>query len=161
MKRISIGLFFTFLVLMLFSACQENLYIDWKLANEKWLANFVKEHKADTNFFTTASGLSYHKIYGGYPSSRQPNASSQITVSYKGTLINDSVFEDNSKVQVVLYLSQMIPAWREIFPQMHNGARFKMYVPSALAYDTATTHLPTIPPNSVLIFDINLIRSDF
>ena len=160
MKRMSIGLLVTFLVLMVFSACQENLYVDWKIANEKWLANFVQTHKADTNFHTTSTGLSYHLIYGGYPLSRQPSAGSYILVTYKGSLINDSVF-DQATSPTQFILSNTIPAWKEIMPKMHNGARLKLYVPSALAYDTATTHLPTIPPNSVLIFDINLLDSQY
>ena len=66
MKRISIGFFVLFLASLLFSACQENIYIDWKLANEKWMTNFVAAHKSDSNFYTTASGLSYHLYYAGY-----------------------------------------------------------------------------------------------
>ena len=87
MKRISIGFFLTFLGLIIFSACQENVYVDWKLANDKWLADYVQTHKNDTDFFTTSTGLHYQLIYGGYKLSRQPNANSNIYVSYSGKLI--------------------------------------------------------------------------
>ena len=160
MKRISIGFFVLFLASLLFSACQENIYIDWKLANEKWMTNFVAAHKSDSNFYTTASGLSYHLYYAGYPKERQPNPGSDILVTYKGTLINDSVF-DQATVPAAFTLSKTIPAWREIMPKLHNGAHLKIYAPTALAYDTATTYLPRIPPYSALIFDITLLESQY
>ena len=157
MKRISIGFFITFLVLLGFSACQENVYMDWKLANDKWLTNYVQTHKNDTDFFTTSTGLSYQLIYGGYKLSRQPNSGSNIKVSYKGTLIDGSVFDSNT-VGTWLILSQTIAGWREIMPKLHTGAHIKLFVPSALAYDTISTN-PVIPPHSVLIFDLNLLDS--
>ena len=156
MKRISIGLFLTFLGLIIFSACQENVYVDWKLANDKWLADYVQTHKNDTDFFTTSTGLHNQLIYGGYKLSRQPNANSNIYVSYSGKLIDKTTFDSTSGTW--LSLPNTIAAWKEIFPKMHTGAHVKLFVPSALAYDTVSTN-PTIPPHSVLIFDIHLLDS--
>lgn len=153
MKRISIGLFITFIVLLVFSACQENVYVNWKIANEQWFA----KHKTDSGFVTTASGLTYKIIYPGWSYGRQPNSGSNIKVSYKGSLIDGSVFDSNT-IGSWLILSQTIAGWREIMPKLHTGANVKLYVPSALAYDTISTN-PTIPPHSVLIFDINLLDS--
>lgn len=153
MKRISIGLFLTFLLLLVFSACQENVYMDWKLANDKWYAT----HKSDSGFVTTSSGLCYKVIYPGWSYSRQPNASSNIEVTYKGTLIDGSVF-DVQTTGTWISLSSAIAGWKEIMPKMYNGARLEMYVPSKLAYDTASTNTQ-IPPHSVLIFDVTLIDS--
>lgn len=153
MKRISIGLFLTFLLLMVFSACQENVYVDWKLANEKWYA----AHKNDPDFITTSSGLCYKVIFPGWDYSRQPNINSTVVVTYKGSLIDGSVFDVQTS-PVDISLTSAIEGWKEILPKMHNGASLKLYIPSKLAYDTVSTNTQ-IPPHSVLIFDINLVDS--
>jgi FKBP-type peptidyl-prolyl cis-trans isomerase FkpA len=153
MKRISIGLFISFLFLLIFSACKENVYVDWKLANENWYA----VHKSDSGFVTSSTGLCYKIIYPGWSLSRQPNSGSSVEVTYKGTLIDGSVFDSETSA-VWFTLSGTIEGWQEIMPKLHNGARVKMYVPAALAYDTISTN-SSIPPHSVLIFDINLIDS--
>ena len=153
MKRISIGLFLTFLGLIIFSACQENVYMDWKLANDNWYA----VHKSDSGFVTSSTGLCYQILYPGYALARQPNANSNVLVAYKGTLIDGSVF-DSQPAGVWLSLPATIQGWQEILPKLHNGAHVKLYIPAALAYDTTTTNT-TIPPHSVLIFDMNLIDS--
>jgi len=153
MKRISIGLFLSFLLLLIFSACQENVYVDWKLANEKWF----ETHKNDPGFVISSTGLSYNIIYGGYPLSRQPNAGSSVYCTYKGSLIDGSVF-DNQSTATWFGLSTTIKGWQEIMPKLHNGAHVKLYIPAKLAYDTTSTNA-LIPPHSVLVFDINLIDS--
>lgn len=155
MKRISIGFLLTFVLIIVLSACKENEWIDWKLQNEKWFA----AHKNDPGFVTTSSGLCYKVIYAGWPYNRKPNASSVVVVNYKGSLIDGSVFDSvPSDSSISLYLSNTIPAWKEVLPKMYSGSNYQIYVPSSLGYDTATTN-SLIPPNSVLIFDIKLIDS--
>ena len=150
MKRISIGFFILFIASLVFTACQENVYMDWKLTNEKWYAI----HKQDTGFVTTSTGLCYRYVFHGSPYGRQPKPTSSILVSYKGTLVDGYVF-DKAVSPVGLTLSGTIAGWREILPKMHTGDSIILYVPSALAYDTATTNVK-IPPHSVLIFNIGL-----
>jgi FKBP-type peptidyl-prolyl cis-trans isomerase len=155
MKRISIGLFFTFIILLLFSACQENMYIDWKMANDQW----YNTHKSDSGFVVSSTGLCYQIIYPGWPLSRQPNANSIVKVYYKGSLIDGSVFDSQPETSPVwLTLSGTIAGWREIMPKLHNGAHVYLYIPSKLGYDTISTNT-AIPPHSVLKFDIHLVDS--
>jgi len=157
MKRTSIGFFLTFLVLLIFSACQENVYIDWKLANDKW----YDTHKSDSGFVTTSTGLCYKINYPGWALSRQPNVNSNVKVSYKGSLIDGSVFDSQPETSPIwLTLSSTVAGWREIMPKLHNGASVKLYIPASLGYDTLSTNT-AIPPHSVLIFDVNLIDSQY
>jgi hypothetical protein len=181
MKRISIGFFVIFLVSLIFSACQENVYMDWKLANQRFYNTLEDSMKyyASTAYTSLpdsikktippmtrdtdkTTGISYYYklYYGGYPLERKPNAGSMILVTYNGTLINNYVF-DQATSPAAFTLAKTIPAWRDIMPKLHSGAHLKLYVPSTLGYDTATTTLPKIPPHSVLIFDINLIDSQY
>lgn len=152
MKRISIGLFLTIIGLIIFSACQENIYMDWKTANDQW----YEKHKTDDGYIATSSGIIYKVYYPGWDFSRQPNSGSVVNVSYSGSLIDGSVFD--SSTSTTISLSDAIQGWKEIFPKMRTGARFKMYIPSKLAYDTVSTN-SKIPPHSVLIFDVTLLGS--
>jgi len=152
MKRTSIVFFITFLFLIIMSACKENVYMDWKLQNDKWLAI----HKSDSGFVTTPSGLCYKVLNQG--NQRHPNSGSSILVSYKGTLVDGSTFDQASNVGMVL--SQAIPGWKEGIPKMQNGGNYIFYIPSKLGYDTASNNVK-IPPHSVLIFNVTLIESQY
>ncbi len=152
MKQISIGFLLTFVLLIIFSACKEDKYLDWKSLNDEWYA----KHKNDSGYVTTSTGLCYQVVYPGWSYNRKPDANSVIAVSYKGSLIDGSVFDEiQSDSSAVMYLSYTIAGWQEALKKVHNGAHIKLYVPSSLGYGTSTSN-SLIPPNSVLIFDINL-----
>ena len=155
MKRTSIVFFIAFLVLILTSACQENMYMDWKILNDKWYA----AHKNDPGFVTTSSGLCYKVIHQG--AQRFPNASSVVVVNYKGTLIDGSIFDSVATgSSVSMYLSGAIKGWQEGLPKMQSGGNYIFYIPYKLGYDTTSTNT-AIPPYSILKFDVHLIDSYF
>jgi len=150
MKRTSIVFFITFLFLIIMSACKENVYMDWKVMNDKWYAI----HKSDSGFITTPSGLCYKVINQG--NERHPNTGSSILVSYKGTLVDGSTFDQQTNVGI--NLSEAVKGWQEGIPKMQNGGNYIFYIPSKLGYDTVTTRA-NIPAYSVLIFNVTLIKS--
>lgn len=152
MKRTSFISLLTVLFILVLPACQEDEWTDWKLQNEQWLA----VHKNDPGFIETESGLCYKVIYPGWSYAGKPNQTSRIIVNYKGTLIDGSVFDSIATGKnAALWLSQTIPAWQEALPKVFDDAILKIYVPSKLGYDTASSYVK-IPPHSVLIFDITL-----
>ncbi|MDD4971521.1 MAG: FKBP-type peptidyl-prolyl cis-trans isomerase [Paludibacter sp.] len=153
MKRTAIAFFITFLFLILISACKENVYVDWKLLNDKW----YETHKHDPGFITTPSGLCYQVLHQGYQ--RRPNINSIVIVNYKGSLIDGSIFDSvPTGKSIQLQLSSTVAGWKEGLPKMNAGGRYRFYIPSNLGYDTTSTN-SRIPPHSVLIFDVNLIDS--
>lgn len=152
MKRTAFVTLVLFLTAIIYSSCKEDVYIDWKLQNERW----YNIHKNDSGFVTTPSGLCYKVIHQG--SQRHPNLQDRIHVKYKGTLIDGSVFDESSSS--VLYLSQLVKGWQEGLPLMQDGGHYIFYIPSKLGYDTATTR-SGIPPYSVLRFDVKLIESNY
>ena len=153
MKRTSIVFFITFIFLIIMSACQENMYMDWKLLNDNWYS----VHKSDSGFITTPSGLCYKVIHQGVQ--RFPNVNSVVLVSYKGTLIDGSVFDSTATgATTQVSLSSAIPGWKEGLVKMQNGGNYIFYIPSKLGYDTVSTNA-AIPPNSVLKFNVHLIDS--
>ena len=153
MKQTSIVFFITFIFLIIMSACQENMYMDWKLRNDSWYS----AHKSDPGFVTTPSGLCYKVIHQGVQ--RNPNTNSVVLVSYKGSLIDGSVFDSTATgTTTQISLSSAVPGWKEGLPKMQSGANYIFYVPSKIGYDTTSTNA-TIPPYSVLIFNVHLIDS--
>lgn len=130
------------------SACEEDEYGDWKTMNLKW----YEQHKDDDGFVRTESGLCYRIIHQGYL--RRPNSGSAVRADYTGKLIDGTEFDSG---QFYRYLAEAIPGWQEGLQLMRGGARFEFYIPAELAYGEEGQG--TIPPHSVLIFDITLIES--
>ena len=158
MKRTALFSIFILLLTIIFPACKEDIYIDWKLLNDKALADTVEKYKDNKDFFSTASGLSYKVIYNsGHP--KKPDAATYILVSYTAKLIDGSVFEsgtfDNSNSPEYLPGSIYISGFQEAVKKMPVGSKFIFYIPSPLGYDTISTN-PKIPPYSTLIFEVNL-----
>jgi len=103
----------------------------------------------------TASGLYYTFSEPGNEES--PDLNSQVTVHYKGFLLNGTVFDSSYAGSAPTFpLSNVIAGWREGLQLFGKGGKGTLYIPSALAYGTSVK--PGIPANSVLIFDIHLIN---
>ncbi len=134
--------------IVVLSACEEDEYGDWKTMNLKW----YEQHKDDDGFFRTESGLCYRVIHQGYL--RRPNSGSAVKADYTGKLIDGTKFDSG---QFYRYLAEAIPGWQEGLQLMRGGARFEFYIPAELAYGEEGQG--TIPPHSVLIFDITLLES--
>jgi len=103
----------------------------------------------------TASGLYYTIENAG--SSVHPNLYSTVTVHYKGYLLDDSVFESSyGGTAPTFALYQVIQGWQEGLQLYGKGGSGTLYIPSRMAY--GDLEKPSIPANSVLIFDIDLIN---
>jgi FKBP-type peptidyl-prolyl cis-trans isomerase len=120
-------------------------------AAEKFLAENGK--KPDVK--TTASGLEYKVINPGAGDSPKPT--DQVTVNYRGTLLDGTEFDASSKHggTATFNANQVIPGWQEALLLMKPGSKFQLWIPPKLAYDVDSP--PNIPPGSMLIFDVDLI----
>ena len=145
------------LVLLIgFSACKEDVYMDWKIKNQEWLDNLKEANKNDSTFHVTSSGLCYKVVYDGWQFNTKPNINSVVRVNYKGSLIDGSVFDSVATGKTIdLYLSSSISGWQEALPKMHDTSNYILYIPYKLGYDTTSTN-SEIPPYSTLIFNITL-----
>ena len=105
---------------------------------------------------TTASGLQYKAITEG--TGPTPVATSNVTVNYRGCLLNGTEFDSSySREQPINFtLNGVIPGWTEGVQLMPQGSRYLFYIPAELAYG-AQGRPPTIPGNSPLIFEIELL----
>jgi len=86
-----------------------------------------------------------------------PKPTDTVTVNYKGTLINGTEFDSSYKrgTPATLQLDKVIRGWSEALPLMKEGAKWQLFIPPQLAYGERGAG--NIPPNSTLIFDVELI----
>lgn len=125
--------------------------------NQKEGTAFLEANKKKQGVKTTASGLQYEVVQPGQGES--PKAGDQVTVHYKGTLIDGTVFDSSYDrgAPVTFGVDQVIPGWTEALQLMKPGAKYKIYLPSNLAYGDRGAG-EDIGPNAALIFDVELIE---
>lgn len=119
---------------------------------------FLAENKTKPGVITTASGLQYTVLEPG--KGPKPSADAEVTVHYKGTLLNGQQFDSSYDrgEPITFPLSRVIPGWTEGVQLMQEGSKFKFFIPWKLAYGPQGAGRD-IPPYSVLIFDIELIKA--
>lgn len=128
-----------------------------KLAAEQQKVAKEKALKEFENAATTASGLKYIVLQQG--SGNKPVATSNVKVHYTGMFLDGKVFD--SSVQrgetIDFGLNQVIQGWTEGVQLMAEGSKYKFYIPSKLAYGERGAG-GVIPPNTDLIFEVELIK---
>ncbi len=125
--------------------------------NEKAGKAFLDENGKRAEVSTTPSGLQYEVLEEG--TGKQPVAQDQVTVHYTGKLIDGTVFDSSvERGQPATFgVTQVIPGWVEALQMMKEGAKWRLFIPSNLAYGPNGAG-NVIGPNSTLIFDVELIK---
>ncbi len=130
---------------------EEKLEINKKAGEE-----FLKINKEKPGVVTLPSGLQYMVLKKG--EGKIPAATDTVKVHYEGTLIDGSVFD--SSVQrgqpATFGVTQVIQGWVEALQLMPVGSKWKLFIPSNLAYGESGAG-KSIEPNSALIFDVELL----
>lgn len=118
---------------------------------------FLEANKSKEGVQTTASGLQYQIIEEG--KGPQPKDTDTVKVHYTGTLIDGTVFDSSVKrgEPVEFPLDGVIRGWTEGFQLFKVGTKAKLFIPADLAYGMRSP-TPTIPPNSTLIFEVELLE---
>lgn len=121
-------------------------------ANKQWLAENLKKDGVKA----TASGLQYKVLASG--KGKQPTAADQVSVNYRGTLINGTEFDASAKHggPATFGVGQVIKGWTEALQLMKEGDKWELYIPSELAYGEQGP--PNIGANQVLIFEVELLQ---
>jgi FKBP-type peptidyl-prolyl cis-trans isomerase FkpA len=117
---------------------------------------FLNENKSKSGVQTTASGLQYQVLSEG--TGPKPKATDTVSVNYTGTLIDGTKFDSSyDRGQPVTFpVNGVIPGWTEGLQLMNVGSKYKFFIPGELAYGERSPG-PEIPPNSTLIFEVELL----
>ena len=113
----------------------------------KFIENFLKEDGAQQ----TESGLCYKVIEPGNDT-KAVSDKDTVWVDYKGTLLDDTVFDQNDNINFTL--NRVIKGWSEGMKLIGEGGKIKLVIPGDLAYGEYGTR--GIEPNSTLVFDVTL-----
>lgn len=121
-------------------------------AGEEFLANNAKQE----GIKVTDSGLQYQVVKEG--TGKKPGPNDVVTVHYTGRLIDGTVFDSSVErgEPATFAVGQVIPGWVEGLQLMSEGAAWRLFIPSELAYGAHGTG--PIQPHSTLIFDVQLIK---
>ena len=120
-------------------------------------AAFLATNGKKEGIKTTASGLQYQIIKDG--TGNTPKPTDKVTTHYRGTLINGKQFDSSYDrgEPATFPVNGVIAGWTEALQLMKEGSKWKLFIPSNLAYGERGAG-NDIPPNSTLIFDIELIK---
>lgn len=116
---------------------------------------FLEENKQKDGVMTTESGLQYLILSEG--KGNNPTLNDNVTVHYHGTLIDGTIFDSSvdRKQPATFPLNGVIPGWQEALQMMSVGSKWKIFIPSELAYGESGAG--AIGPNSTLIFEVELL----
>ena len=116
---------------------------------------FLAENAKRDGITTLASGLQFEVLTAG--EGAKPSRDDSVRTHYHGTLIDGTVFDSSyERGQPAEFpVSGVIAGWTEALQLMNAGSKWRLYVPSELAY--GAQGVGSIPPHSVLVFDVELL----
>jgi peptidylprolyl isomerase len=139
-----------FIGLVGFSACKTNKVV----VN----ASTEVKPKKENQIMTTESGLKVEILEKG--AGKKPNVGDKVTVHYTGKLTNDTVFDSSvnrgTPFSFQLGVGQVIRGWDEGIGMLEEGTKARLTIPAELGYGNRAAG--SIPPNSTLIFDVELLK---
>ena len=117
---------------------------------------FLEANKAKEGVKVLPSGLQYKVIKEG--TGNTPTADDKVKTHYRGTLIDGTEFDSSYKRNqpAEFGVTKVIKGWTEALQLMKEGGKWELYIPANLAYGQRGR--PSIPPNSTLIFEIELLE---
>ncbi len=124
-------------------------------ANDQAGKKFLEQNRAKEGVVELDNGLQYKILRPG--TGANPGPDSEVTVHYRGTLLNGNEFDSSYQRNqpATLALNRVIVGWQQALPLMKTGAKWQLYIPSELAYGPEGQG--AIGPDETLIFEVELI----
>lgn len=146
------------LAVLAIAACKKDTYID--NSRETAFAQYgkdtviIKKFIKDNNIPAVKDSTYdvYYQIISLGTGTVKPTSQSVVTVAYKGRLLNGTAFDQSDSLKYPL--GRLISGWNLGLPKIRKGGKIRLIIPSAFGYGTSAAG--TIPPNSILDFDIEL-----
>ena len=139
-----------------FSVKQQQKQAELGMKNKTDGEAYLAANKKNPGVVTLPDGLQYSVLTNG--SGAMPTANDVVKVHYRGTLTDGSEFDSSYKrgQPAEFQVTGVIRGWTEALQKMKVGSKWKLFIPSELAYGEQGR--PGIPPNSVLIFEVELLE---
>ncbi len=133
------------------------LQMEQSAKNLKEGQEFLKKNKEQKGVVTTSSGLQYEVLKEG--TGPHPTVNDMVTIHYKGTLIDGTVFDSSYEKgePATFAVGGVIPGFTEALQLMTVGSKYRVWIPSELGYGASGNPRGKIKPNSVLVFEIELL----
>ena len=121
-------------------------------------AAFLAENKAKPGIVTLPSGLQYKVVTEG--AGEMPKAEDTVSVNYRGTFVDGTEFDSSAKTgkPATFRVGGVIKGWTEALQLMPVGSKYKLWIPAKLGYGAEGTPGGPIPPNSTLVFEVELLE---
>ena len=125
--------------------------------NGKLSQEYLAENAKKDGVITTESGLQYKVLTQG--TGPAPTGDSMVQVHYRGNLVDGTEFDSSYErgEPATFPLNNVIPGWTEALKMMKEGDKWILVIPPELAYGERGAP-PVIPPNSALIFEVELLK---
>ena len=136
--------------IFIFNTCNKN--VDYDQLDEEIILQYISDN--NLNAEPTGSGLYY--VVNNTGNGDIPDINSIVTVAYKGTLTDGTIFDQSGTSGATFPLRNVIQGWQEGIPLFSEGGSGVLLIPSALGYGGQA--VGSIPANSVLIFEVTLLN---
>ena len=142
---------------ILIASCSQDSNLETNLQQSEI---FLLNNSTKDGVISLEDGLQYVVIESGDINASSPELSDTITAHFHGTLMDGTVFWSSVEKgePLTIQLSQLIPGCQKVISKMRTGDLWRVFIHPSLAYGEEGR--PTIPPNSTLTFDIELINVD-
>ena len=148
MKKLA--LLFVLPAVLLFG-CKEDDRESQADIDEQIILDYIEDNSLDA----TATGSGLYVVIDEPGTGTQPNTNSDVTVAYRGYFTDGVTFDQSDAQGITFNLQQVIDGWTEGIPHFKEGGSGMLLIPSALGYGTRGQG--SIPPNTVILFDVTLI----
>ncbi|MCP4441492.1 MAG: hypothetical protein GY810_21500 [Aureispira sp.] len=129
----------------------------YRVATHQMAQNrFLRKNLENPNIKATETKLQYEILKEG--TGPKPTSNAKLTAHFEGKNIDGRIFDSSIKrgQPIEFKLDDMIEGWKEALPMMKEGAKWRLYLPPVLGYDSVSYGI--LPPASVLIYDIELLK---
>ncbi len=119
--------------------------------------NLIKAYIEDNGLVAESTLNDLYYVIDEPGNDEHPGPSANITIKYTGWFLDGTEFDSSDGKAVTFQLGNLIRGWKLGIPIFGKGGKGMLLIPSYLAYGTTGSQSGTIPPNSVVIFEIELI----
>lgn len=135
------------------ASCNKNLSVEEQYAVDK---DIINQYIADNGLTVEVTSSGLHYVVTSIGTGNFPNTTSNVTVRYTGKFTDNQVFDQSAETGATFNLQHVIQGWTEGIPLFKEGGEGILILPSKLAYGSNGNS--SIPPNSVLVFDVELLN---